>query len=122
MEDDIIQSMLLQEGCICIINPNDEKPHYDLASGKEIHFQHGNTKITADDISVAFVFRVSPHTCLCDMGTNRVILPHDVLSYLSRKEKYSRVKQRDRNKLYKEFDIEKYHITLKEHFDSFSFL
>ena len=97
VEDDSIQSMLLQEGCICIINPNDEKPHYDLASGKEIHFQHGNTKITADDISVAFVFRVSPHTCLCDMGTNRVILPHDVLSYLSRKEKCSRVKQTDRN-------------------------
>ena len=121
VEADSIQSMLLQEGYMCVINPNDEKPHYDVVSDKEIHFQHGNTKTIADDISVAFVFRVSPHTCVCDMKTNRVILPHDVLSCLSRKEKSGRVKQTDRIKLYEEFDIERYHITLKEHFDSFLF-
>ena len=118
VEDDSIQTMLLEEGCICVINPNDEKPHYDFASGKEIHFQHGNTKVIGDDISVAFVFRVSPHTCLCDVGTNKVILPHDVLSDISKKEISSRVKQRDRTKLYEQFDITEYHSMLKDHFNS----
>ena len=65
VENKACESMLLEEGHICIINPLDEKPHYNEDVKETIHFQHGNVKVSGNNISVGFVFRVSPHRCIC---------------------------------------------------------
>ena len=110
--------MLQEEGNITVINPMDEIPHLDIDDDKEVHFQHGDTKIDKNDISVAFVFRVSQHTCLCKISDNCVVLPPELLEVIKEKEKTARVKQSDRMAKYDKFDKDSYHVMLKNHFKS----
>ena len=68
-----IQKLVFEEGDLCIINPIDEKSHKDVVTNQEIHFQHGKTKVKGDNISIAMVFKVSPHICKCDIKSNKII-------------------------------------------------
>ena len=111
--------MLLTEGSVCIINPKDEEPHIDEIIQKLVHFQHGDTKVTGNDISVGFVFRVSPHSCICRKNDNRVLLPENVIKLIESKEKSKKVNQEERNKVYSRFDKLKYHDMLKAHFKQY---
>jgi len=81
-----------------------------------VHFQHGDTKVIGNDISIGFVFRVSPHSCVCSKHDNRVILPENLINKIQSKEKGNKVNQEERNKLYKKFDKFQYHQLLKCHF------
>mgnify|MGYP000279165395 CR=1 FL=1 len=65
---------LLERGSIFILNPRDEMPHDLHGSKYKVHYQHGNVRITNEQTSVAFVFRVSPHACTCNATTNAVVL------------------------------------------------
>ena len=78
--------MILKEGNISIINPKDEEPHIDVESQRMVHFQHGNTKRTGNDISISFIFRVSQHSCICNCSDNKVIVPDDVMENINHKE------------------------------------
>ena len=111
------EEMLINEGNICIINPKDEVPHIEVETQRMVHFQHGNTKVTKNDISVAFVFRVSPHECVCSYHDNKVILPVEVLSSITEKEVNGIVNEDKRTVKYNEFDVKKYHRILKSHFE-----
>ena len=111
--------MLLEEGSICILNPKDEEPHHDMIDDKIIHFQHGDTKVTGNDISVAFVFRVSPHMCLCNSINNIVMLPEEILANITEKERNGKVNEEKRNILYNDLDIKGYHDMLKAHFQKY---
>ena len=99
------------------IHPYDEEPHLDILSNKIVHFQHGDTKVKQNDISFAFVFRVSKHQCICNIHDNKVILPNEVTEYIKIKEKSSIVSQHDRIAKYKEIDISQYHNSLKSHIE-----
>ena len=110
--------MLLKHGDICILNPKDEKPHIDHLSQEEVHYQHGNTKVTKDDISIAFVFRVSPHVALCRKDNNSVVLPDNMLEGIQIEEEFSKVTQADRIAQYEGFDKDEYHSLMKKHFKS----
>ena len=76
-------------------------------------------KVVGDDISVAFVFRVSPHVCLCNIIDNRVMLPEELLKSIREKEVNSKVDQNKRNEKYEEFDKIEYHKALKGHFEQY---
>ena len=115
---DSIERMLLYEGSICIINPKDEEPHVEFNNENLVHFQHGDTKVKGKDISVAFVFRVSSHSCLCNSIDNKVILPEDILQIIREKEMNQKVNQTVRNEKYKEIDNNRYHQVLKSHFEN----
>ena len=52
--------MLIEQGDICIINPKDEEPHNEVSTKRMIHFQHGDTKVSNNDMSTAFVFIIIP--------------------------------------------------------------
>ena len=110
--------MLLEEGSLCLINPRDEEPHKDELFESNIHYQHGNVKVTGTDVSVAFVFRVSPHTCKCNIRSNRVILQESAMNEIVEKGKDSKIRntQDDRKIEYKAIDIKKYHNDIKSHF------
>ena len=71
--------MLIKEGSLFVINPRDEEPHEPMLFDNALHYQHGNVKVKGNDIIVDFVFRVCPHTCLCDMTTNKVILDEETM-------------------------------------------
>ena len=116
VEKDSIEKMLLSEGSVCIINPYDEAPHIDTDMKKTVHFQHGNTKVKDDTISVAFVFRVSPHTCLCNKHNNTVILPEDIMKDVRMKETTSGITKADRQMEYDKVNVEQYHEELLKHF------
>ena len=109
--------MLLQEGNFLILNPKDEEPHYDVTSKKMIHFQHRDTKINDNDISIAFIFRVSPHSCICSCTDNTVQLPIDIMQKIKEKESKSEINQNKRNTKYEEFDEFLYHKKLNLHFE-----
>jgi len=111
------EEMLMKEGNVCLIHPNDEEPHLDILSNKMVHFQHGDTKVNKNNISIAFVFRVSVHQCICNIHNNKVILPKKVSDIITCKEKNGVVNQNDRKEKYKEIDISNYHNTLKSHFE-----
>ena len=83
---------------------------------KTVHFQHGNTKVKDDTISVAFVFRVSPHTCLCNKHNNTVILPEDIMKDVRMKETTSGITKADRQMEYDKVNVEQYHEDLLKHF------
>ena len=117
-DKDNIEKMLQEEGHICVINPLDEMPHLDVTSGSEIHFQHGDTKIGKNDVSVAFVFRVSPHECLCNITNNHVVLSPEMVAEVHERNKVAKVKQSDRIKLYEQFDIALYHREIISRFNS----
>ena len=108
--------MFLEEGHICILHPHDEKPHKCEVTNSEVHYQHGNTKVKGDDISVAFVFRVSPHKCKCNIHSNRVVIDDDILEKLLNDKKSDKIKTLYRDELYNSFDKESYHEMLKLHF------
>ena len=116
-----IQFMTLDDASVCIINPMDERCHLNPITGLEEQLQHGNTKIKGDDISVCLVFRVSPHICICDKKTNRVILPSDLITDTEKKERNSKVNYTNRQQLYMNFDKDQYHNTLKCHFYNYFF-
>ena len=78
VENKAYESMSLEEGHICIINPLDEKPHYNEDVKEIIHYQHGNVKVSGNNISVGFVFRVSPHRYICNIHNNRVVMPESI--------------------------------------------
>ena len=117
IETGSLEEMLLEAGNICIVNPKNEEPHIDVSTKKMVHFQHGDTKVVGDDISVAFVFRVTPHIYSCNIQDNRVMLPEELLKYIREKELNSKVDQSKRNEKYDEFDKVEYHKVLKAHFD-----
>ena len=56
-----IFKMLLEEGIIFILHPNNECPHLDELFNRKVKLEHGNVNIGKDDCSVAFVFRVVPN-------------------------------------------------------------
>ena len=111
-----IQKMVFEEGDLCVINPIDEKPHKDEVTSQEIHFQHGKTKVKGDTISIAMVFRVSPHKCNCDIRNNKVILDKAILDDIREKESKGKVNQERREATYKVFDTKAYHEKLLQHF------
>ena len=74
-----MMKMMLDEGSFCLVNPKDEEPHIEMGCEYDVHFQHGKVKLKDDSVSVAFVFRVSPHICVCNLETNYVILEEDDL-------------------------------------------
>jgi len=113
------EEMLMKEGHICLIHPFDEEPHFDFFSNKIIHFQHGDTKVIENDISIAFVFRVSNHECICSIHDNKVILPEIVSEKIKIKEQNGVVNQKDRIEKYTQFDISNYHNSLKSHFENY---
>ena len=113
-----VVKMLQEEGHICILNPLDETPHFESGSKRIIQFQHGDIKINPNDISIAFVFRVSPHECLCRLENNRVALSPAIVAEINEKDKVSKVKQIHRTELYMTFDKEIYHEKLTNHFKS----
>ena len=112
-------SVCLKEGSMMILHPDDEKPHIDQKTGEEVHFQHGNVKITDTSISIAFVFRISSHTCICDSLTNIVKVNPDTMEFITCKEKDRKVNRASREKLYNEFDKDSYHATIKDHFNKY---
>ena len=118
VENKACESMLLEEGNICIINPLDEKPHYNEDIKETIHFQHGNVKVSGNSISVGFVFRVSPHKCICNIHDNRVVMSESIRNDIILKEKTAKVKQCHQTELYNSFDANTYHTSLKNHFKS----
>ena len=115
-DGNVCEHMLLKQGHICVINPCDEEPHYDANIKEEVHFQHGNVKVTGNNTSIAFVFRVSPHICNCNIKNNTVILPDSIRKDIEKKEETAKVKQSHRIELYKLFDKNTYHTLIKERF------
>ena len=86
-DGNVCEHMLLKECRICVINPCDEEPHYDANIKEEVHFQHGNVKVTANSTSIAFVFRVSPRICNYNIKNNTVILPDSVRKEIEKKKR-----------------------------------
>jgi len=111
--------MFLNEGYFLILNPKDEEPHQDIKSGKTIHYQHGDTKVIGDDISIAFIFRVSQHSCICSCHDNLVKLPGDIIKKIEDKELKGEVNQNIREKKYSEFNYVNYHNEIKLHFEKY---
>ena len=108
--------MLLAEGSVLIINPKDEVPHMDMNAEDEIHFQHGETKVVGDDISIAFVFGVSPHICKCNKNTNRVLLEESTILAALERDKQKDISPEERKRIYYTICKKEYHTKLKEHF------
>lgn len=99
----------MDEGSICIVYPGDEKPHMEKDSSYLVHYQHGNVELKDDNISVAFVFRVSPHITKCNVRSNRVLLKPESIYKSKVSQKKRGIKDEDINKLYSNFQREKYH-------------
>ena len=118
VDDHFLVKMLLEEGSICIIHPNDEKPHKEAKFAEHVHYQHGNVKCLKSNTSVAFVFRVSPHSCTCDVHSNKVILDDKTLSRIKTREMKGEINDIERSKAYKQFDKEVYHSKLKQCFNT----
>ena len=108
-----MQSVLSCES-ICIINPRDEMPHDE--KGHKVHYQHGNVRITEDETSVGFVFRVSPHVCMCNVSTNTVILDKATMESIEVRELTGRVNVEQRQKQYDNLDIKSYHDKIRARF------
>ena len=119
VDDMPIQKMVFEKGDLCIINPHDEKPHFDDVLMEEIHFQHGKTRVNGENISIAMVFRVSPHKCKCDVNSNKVMLDKSIISDFKKKEHGSKINQRRRQEIYNKFDPIAYHDKLVNHFENF---
>ena len=119
VDDMPIQKMVFEKGDLCIINPHDEKPHFDDVLMEEIHFQHGKTRVNGENISIAMVFRVSPHKCKCDVNSNKVMLDESIISDIKKKEHGSKINQRRRQEIYNKFDPIAYHDKLVTHFENF---
>ena len=111
-----MMEMMLYEGSFCLVNPKDEEPHIEEGCEHDVHLQHGKVKLKDDSVSVAFVFRVSPHTCICNLETNHVILEEDALVAIRKKELTSSVKDKHRQKLYKQLKRKVYHKELNKKF------
>ena len=111
-----MMEMMLYEGSFCLVNPKDEEPHIEKGCEHDVHLQHGKVKLKDDSVSVAFVFRVSPHTCICNLETNHVILEEDALVAIKKKELTSSVKDKHRQKLYKQLKRKVYHKELNKKF------
>ena len=100
---------VLESGSICIINPRDEMPHNDIQHDCKVHYQHGNVKITKDEKSIGFVFRVSPHVCMCNVETNKVVFEDATIQSIKLKESKGRVKITQRQIQYDILDLKTYH-------------
>ena len=87
VDESSYKQMMLDDGSLCIINPNDECPHWEKMDKADKHWQHGNTFVKKKTLGFAFVVRVSPHLCKCNIHTNRVILDEDVMEIIKKKEK-----------------------------------
>ena len=90
-----------------------------MVTNQEIHFQHGKTKVKGNTISIAMVFRVSPHICKCDVRSNKVILDQKILDDIIEKESRGKINQKRREATYKDFDTKAYHEKLLKHFEKF---
>ena len=55
-DNNYLDSMLLEHGHLCLINPQDEMPHVCAKLNKISNYQHGNVKYKGDGMSIAFVF------------------------------------------------------------------
>ena len=108
--------MLLDEGSFCIINPRDEEPHTEPDNEYKVHYQHGNVIHKTDSTSVAFVFRVSPHTCICNKSNNSVIFDSDTLSKVIDQDIHKNINKQKRKNLYSGINKEKYHAQIKNIF------
>ena len=100
---------VLESGSICIINPRDEMPHYGKQHGCKVHYQHGNVRITKDEKSIGFVFRVSPHVCRCNVATNTVVLADTTIKSIIMKELKGKVNMEQRQIQYDMLDVNSYH-------------
>ena len=83
--------MVMTEVGKFVINPLDESTHDDKTQSNEVHFQHGKTKIKNNSISITFVFRVSPCTCLCKKEDNTDILPKNIIEMIKREKRTQRL-------------------------------
>ena len=100
---------VLKSGSICIPNPRDEMPHDDIQHDCKVHYQHGNVKITKDEKSIGFVFRVSPHVCMCNVETNKVVFPGATIQSIMLKESKGTVNITQRQIQYDMLDVNTYH-------------
>ena len=100
---------VLESGSICIINPRDEMPHDGMHHGCKVHYQHGNVRITKDEKSIGFVFRVSPHVCMCNVATNKVVLADTTIQPIMMKESKGKVNMEQRQIQYDMLDVNTYH-------------
>ena len=100
---------LLESGSIFILNPRDEMPHDLNGSKYKVHYQHGNVRITKDETSVAFVFRVSPHACTCNATTNAVVLNEATEEKIRVKELKGNSNIELRQIQYDKLDVKSYH-------------
>ena len=98
--------MLLEEGNILILHPNDECPHIDLTSGDKIKFEHGNVNIGKNLCSIVFVFRVVSNSHAFDKN-NKLLIESKDSNSLYRDQVIM-------DNLYKGFNIEKYHTEKKK--------
>ena len=100
---------LLESGSIFILNPRDEMPHDLNGSKYKVHYQHGNVRITKEQTSVAFVFRVSPHACTCNATTNAVVLDEATKEKIRLKELNGHINMEQRQMQYDKLDVKSYH-------------
>ena len=100
---------LLESGSIFILNPRVEMPHDLHGSKYKVHYQHGNVRITNEQTSVAFVFRVSPHACTCNATTNAVVLDEATKEKIRLKELKGNINIGKRQMEYDKLDVKSYH-------------
>ena len=84
-------------------------PHDEIGCKYKVHYQHGNVRITKDETSVAFVFRVSPHVCMCNVRTNAVVLDETTKETIRLKELKGNVNIEQRQIQYDKLDVKSYH-------------
>ena len=102
--------MLLDEGSILVLHPKDECPHYDKHFGKKVKYEHGNVNIAKDKCSVAFVFRHLRDHYKFDISDHHLLTEEYTFTNLDMEDKM--------DDMYDKFDIEKYHRSLLERFNS----
>ena len=109
LNSDFHGQALLQSGSICIVNPRDEMSHDDIQHDCKVHYQHGNVKITKDEKRIGFVFRASPHVCMCNVETNKVVFLDATIQSIMLKESKGKVNITQRQIQYDMLDVNTYH-------------
>ena len=70
--------MLLEQGSILVIHPDDEVPKYCPVDGAISNFQHGEVKFKEKEgMSIAYVFRTTTSIALFDRTTNLWVQNHN---------------------------------------------
>ena len=88
--------MLLQQGSILVIHPDDEVPKYCSIEGAICNFQHGKVKFqNKQGMSIAYVFRNTTSIAIFDKTTHLWVQNHNHIT--APKHIYSNI------------DVEKFH-------------